>query len=175
MAEPVRERGEKNIQGWQTIPQTPRSVKKEGRKFFRCQSWDIPAAHGGAEGKQAVPLQPMEDDGEADIPTAACGGSRAVADGYSMKEGAAQWRDLTRAGSWIELQPLERSSCRSRECEEGVTERNCHELTITPILHPPCAAQDGARSESYGGRSDVKRDNKGWREFFFVSHHPYLF
>lgn len=56
-----------------------------------------------------------------------------------------------------------------------VTERNCHELTITPILHPPCAAQDGARSESYGGRSDVKRDNKGWREFFFVSHHPYLF
>ncbi|KAJ7425220.1 hypothetical protein BTVI_03720 [Pitangus sulphuratus] len=88
-------------------------------------------------------LQPTEDDGGADIPTAVRGGLHAVADGYFLKEVAARRRDHNGAGSWQELQPMERSSRRSRKHEEGVTERNCCELTITPIPNPRRTAQDG--------------------------------
>ncbi|GAB0175689.1 EH domain-containing protein 4 [Grus japonensis] len=64
--------------------------------------------------RQAVPLQPMEDDGGAEIPPAAQGGPHAGAGGCP-KEAVAPWEARAGAGSWQDLWPHEeRSPCWSR-------------------------------------------------------------
>ncbi|GAB0190707.1 EH domain-containing protein 4 [Grus japonensis] len=54
--------------------------------------------------KQAVPLQPMEVDGGAEIPPAAHGGPHAGAGGC-LKEAVTLWEARAGAGSWQDLWP----------------------------------------------------------------------
>ncbi|GAB0188590.1 EH domain-containing protein 4 [Grus japonensis] len=54
--------------------------------------------------RQAVLLQPMEDDGGAEIPPAAPGGPHTRAGGC-LKEAVTPWEACTGAGSWQDLQP----------------------------------------------------------------------
>lgn len=107
MAESGRERSEERIKVWEIIPQKPRSVKKEGRKCFRCRSWGIPGAPGVAEGKQAVPCSPwrmmVEQISQCSLWRTPCCGRWIFPEGRIFP--AAQWRKLTAAGSWLELHP----------------------------------------------------------------------
>ncbi|GAB0180379.1 zinc finger and BTB domain-containing protein 5 [Grus japonensis] len=52
--------------------------------------------------KQAVPLQPMEDDDGAEIPSAAHGGPHAGASGC-LKEAVTPWEAQAGASSWQDL------------------------------------------------------------------------
>ncbi|GAB0186393.1 EH domain-containing protein 4 [Grus japonensis] len=64
--------------------------------------------------RQAVPLQPMEVDGGADIHAGACGGPHAGAGGCP-KEAVTLWEAHTGAGSWQDLWTHgEKSPCWSR-------------------------------------------------------------
>ncbi|KAK4828876.1 hypothetical protein QYF61_001004 [Mycteria americana] len=63
---------------------------------------------------QVVPLQPMEVHGGADIHPAVHGGPHAGAGGDVLKEAVTPWRTHAGADSWQELQPMDRSPCRSR-------------------------------------------------------------
>ena len=97
-----------------------------------------------------VPLQPTEDHGEADIHTAARRGPHAAADGHSLKEAAASGEPtLVQApGSSYSLQRGAHTGAGGEHEEKGAAERNCCELIVTPVPHPPCTAQDGVRSKS---------------------------
>ncbi|GAB0177996.1 AN1-type zinc finger protein 5-like [Grus japonensis] len=60
------ERGVEEVRG--TTLQTPRSVKKEGRRLLQAPEQRSPCSPlVKTMVRQAVPLQPMEDDGGADI------------------------------------------------------------------------------------------------------------
>ena len=50
-----------------TTLQTPRPVKKEGRRCSRCRSRGSPAAQGADHGEAGCALQPMEVHGGAEI------------------------------------------------------------------------------------------------------------
>ena len=73
----------------ETILQTPRSVKKEGRTCSRCWSRDSPEAHG-------------EDHCEAGCPPAAQEGAHARAGGC-LKEAVTPWEARAGADSWQDL------------------------------------------------------------------------
>ncbi|GAB0209457.1 hypothetical protein GRJ2_003411400 [Grus japonensis] len=59
--------------------------------------------------RQVVFLQPMEVHGGTDIHPLARGGPHAQAGGYALKEAMTLWRAHDGAGSWQELQPVERA------------------------------------------------------------------
>ncbi|GAB0186374.1 EH domain-containing protein 4 [Grus japonensis] len=61
--------------------------------------------------RQAVPLQPMEDDGGAEIPSAAIGGPHTGAGGCP-KEAVIPWEASAGAGSWQDLWPCGQRSPR---------------------------------------------------------------
>lgn len=65
---------------------------------------------------------------------------------------------------------MERSSHRSRDCEEGLREK-CYELIMTPIPLVLLRMEQDQRVMD----EEVKPDNKGWRKLLFVSPHPYAF
>ena len=48
--------------------------------------------------------------------------------------------------------------------EEGVAGTTCDELTVTPILHPPCAAWGAGGRETGMKLSPGRRE--GWEEVF---------
>ncbi|KAM6188280.1 uncharacterized protein WM294_016059 isoform 1-T3 [Sarcoramphus papa] len=100
------------------------SWEREVRIYERNNSADTKVSEKGGEGgapdtgteiplqpmvktivRQAVPLQPMEVNGGADIHPAAHGGPHDGAGGCALKEAVTQWRAHAGAGSWQELQP----------------------------------------------------------------------
>ena len=96
----LRDRSEKNVR--ETTLQTPRSVKKEGRRCSRHRSRyslaahredyveaDCPAAACGEDhSEEGISLHPVEYHAGANIHTAAHAGPRARAGGYALKEAA---------------------------------------------------------------------------------------
>ncbi|GAB0204871.1 hypothetical protein GRJ2_002952700 [Grus japonensis] len=83
--------------------ETRRSVKKEGEEVLQAEIPLQPVEKTMV--RQAVPLQPMEDDGGAEIPPAAHGGPHARAGGYALKEAVTPREAHAGASSWQDLWP----------------------------------------------------------------------
>ena len=89
----------------ETTLQTPRSVKKEGEEVLQApEQREIPPQPVvKTTVRQAVPLQPMEVHGGADIYPAAHEEPHVRAAGYTLKEAVTPWRACAGTGSWQEL------------------------------------------------------------------------